>query len=179
MGTWSDLVGTSKNMFKIAKGKFTINASAPTSPRTMTIGDHNIDFTSGNTGDFLKKVSSTSVAFASVGGGGSSYVYRSFSNNALSNTVGLDLCPPMLIIESCTLISGRIGLEDLATTNLEFDIRKNGVSILTTAETIAAGQQFSSGFSFSSTSLAANDLLTIELTTGTCNGFNAVLKIQL
>jgi len=63
---YSDLRGTSKTNYKV--GKVDIDASAATAPRTLTVGDNNIDFSTATTGQYLKKTGANSIGFADPAG---------------------------------------------------------------------------------------------------------------
>jgi hypothetical protein len=72
MSIWQNLIGTTKNIFKIGKNKWEIDASNATSLRSLKLGDAEIDFTSPSINQFLKFDGTKwrPAAAGSSGGGG-------------------------------------------------------------------------------------------------------------
>lgn len=70
---WSDIVGTSKNVFKLKKGKLSLDANSVLNNRTVSFGEHDINLATAALGDVLTKTGATTMGFQAPGGGGSSF----------------------------------------------------------------------------------------------------------
>lgn len=91
---------------------------------------------------------------------------------------GTNAALPLLVTATGTITSVK-GYLRTAGTTCDFDVKKNGVSIFSTTPSFAA-TQFSSGEVLSTTAIAANDVLELDISnvTGTPQDLTVVIKVQ-
>ena len=177
---FAKLKATSSKTFKLGKVGMLLDATATIVERTFTLPNANVDLSGGTVGQVLKKTSATAIGWANEsGGGGGQIYYRSFSNNNISNQPASEICPPMLMLETSTISLAKLALKTPVGQDVTFDLKKNGISILNTLVTILSGNQISANLDFSSTAIAANDILTLEITSGSCDAFSLPIKFQI
>jgi hypothetical protein len=167
MRNFNNSSGTSKTSFYVGIKKWLIDAAAATVLRTLTLGNRNIDFSSGSTGDVLQILSSTSVGWGAGGGGsGTGIVTRGGfrSGNAVVET---QATAPILMSQAGTITGIRTYVRTAPVgASLIVDVLKNGVSVYPTSAkpTITSGTNLSSVAVPDTTTIAAGDIFEISIT---------------
>ncbi len=184
MKNFSDLSGTTKTSFKIGLLKWLIDASAASVLRTLTLGNRNIDFSSGSTGDVLKILSSTSVGWGAGGGGSGTGIVTRGGFRGGSAIVETQATAPILMSQAGTITGIRTYVRIAPTgASLIVDVLKNGVSVYPTSPkpTITAGNNLSSVAVPDTTTIAAGDIFEISITQvgSTVKGSDLLINIDI
>lgn len=119
---WSDLIGTSKDVFKLKKGKFSIDASNALTNRTLTLPDANIDFVTASLNQVLAKTSATTFGFVTPTGGGSGFTTIANGGNISGNYDGIVYCAGNANIIGNTSIRGTLIAEGTITITGNYSI---------------------------------------------------------
>ncbi|MEO5348891.1 MAG: hypothetical protein H7836_04520 [Magnetococcus sp. YQC-3] len=113
---WSDIIGTSKDVFKIKKGKLSLDAVNVLANRTITFGDSDIDLNTASVGQVLKKIGANSIGFAAEGGGGAGYTEIA-NNGTISGTYQGDVfCLGNVNVNGTTVVRGNLFINGNFTT---------------------------------------------------------------
>lgn len=180
MGIWSDIRGTSSKLFKLGKVGTLFDSNAPTTNRTFTLPDANVDLSGGTVGQVLKKLSATAIGWANEsGGGGGQIFYRSFSKAGTTQAQNAPICPAILMIENCTISLAQFRFSQPAQDDTRFDLLKNGVSILSGEWKMLSGQQISNLATFSDNAFVAGDILELYIHNASLNYFFVDLSSSL
>jgi len=185
MKNFNDSSGTSKTSFYIGIKKWLIDSAAASVLRTLTLGNRNIDFSSGSTGDVLKILSSTSVGWgAGGGGGGGTGIVTRGGFRGGSAIVETQATAPILMSQAGTITGVRTYVRIAPTgSSLIVDVLQNGVSIFPTSAKpeITAGNNLSSVAVPDTTAIAAGDIFEISITQvgSTVKGSDLLINIDI
>lgn len=183
MGLWQDLIGTSKELFRIGKNKWRIDATDATTSRDLILGDAEIDFSAPTTNYYLK-YNGTKWLPASVAGGGAGNIYRGASvagTLIVQTNAGL----PIYFPDAATIqkISAYVRTAPTGA-DIIVDVNLNGTTIFTTQAnrpTIVDGTNEDASAIPDVTAIAAGDVLEIDVDqigSGT-SGADLVVVIQI
>jgi hypothetical protein len=131
----------------------------------------------GSSGQFLTTDGAGNTSWTTGGGGGTNTVYRGFGVDGFVTNLS-NAALPVLITATGTILSVK-GYLRTAGTTCDFDIKKNGVSIFSTLPSFGSNQ-LSSGEVLSTTALAADDVLELDLSnvTGSPQVLTITIRIQ-
>lgn len=155
--------------------KYTI--SRPTSGMTAAVTLH-LPPNTGTAGQFLQTDGAGNMTWASGGGGGSAIIYRGFGIGGLVST-GTNAALPLLIRGAGTILSVKAYARTAPSGgNVDLDIKKNGVSIFSVLPQIASGSNLSTTGTLSTTAVAVDDILELDVT-GSFSAYNLTVTIKI
>lgn len=139
----------------------------------LRTGSVDIDIGAIADGQFIKRQGTSIIGVSVTPGAGVRVVMGNFAGTLSTPIVATSRWYPPV---ACTLVRVYASIGEVATGPTQFDVLKNGVSILTTKPTVALGQ-FRSSDVVISENLGVNDYLTISLITAN-GGKNAVVYVE-
>jgi hypothetical protein len=126
MASWFDLKGTFQNTFRLGgKAKTKLDANAPTVSRDFIFPDANVDLSGGTNGQFLSKLSATTIGWAS-GGGGGGYTEIANAGNISGSYDGNVYCAGTVTLTGNVTVKGSILAEGKVTNTGGYSLTVKG-----------------------------------------------------